>query len=99
MIQSEFTLRDKQFRVNMSSIDMLSLSYCMEFDNVKKTSETFTFILEHIEVQIVDKWVQVKATGRDEYFPVGIEEDLSFLRDIEMHFITNILMPAFQKSN
>lgn len=99
MIQNEFELRGKQFRVNMSSIDMLSLSYCMEFENVKKTSETFTFILEHIEVEIAGRWVAVKATGKDEYFPVGIEEDLSFLRDIEMYFITKVLMPAFQSSN
>lgn len=99
MIQTEFTLKNREFRVNMSSIDMLSLSYCMDFDDVAKTSKMLSFILEHIEVKIGNTWSSVKVKGRDEYFPVDIEKDLDFLKEIAMYFITEVLMPLFQKSN
>lgn len=99
MIQKEFKLRDKNFRVNMSSIDLLSLSYCLDFEDIKKISNVFSFILEHIETEIAGKWVQVKATNQDVYFPVGIENDLSFLKEIETYFMTEVLMNVFHNSN
>lgn len=98
----EFKIKNRPdllFRVgNISPIDLLALQTQINFDDIKQTKETFTFILENVEVKILDNWVHVKLPGKEVYMPEYLEEDLLSLQQINMVFLGDILKPLFQKS-
>ena len=100
--QTEFKIKSRpelEFRVGkISAIDMLALQIQTNFEDMKQTKEVFTFILEHIEVKLLEKWVNVKVQGREIYMPENLEEDLRALQELYTYFLVNILKPLFVKS-
>lgn len=99
----EFKIKNKPnllFRVaNISPIDLLALQTQINFEDINQTKEVFTFILENVEVKILDNWVRVKLPGKEVYMPEYLEEDLLSLQQINMTFLSEILKPLFQKSS
>lgn len=92
--------KTNEFRVKkISPTTLLSLQVTLDFNDIKKTTELMNFILEHIEVNIGGQWVQFKETGRDVYYPVGIEKDLSTLTELVTKFLNDYLKPLFTKSS
>ena len=100
--QKEFKVESSEltFRVGkISPIEILSLRSVLDFDDLKKTTNMFNFIIEHIEVNVAGTWCAVKEEGREIYTPIGIEEDLTVLSDISKWFIKEIVMKSFTQSN
>ena len=96
----EFTIenRSEAFRVSrISPVEMLAILPQIDFDNMGKTETLYTFCLEHVEVLQGDKWVPVKAKGRDVYFPIGIEEDYTSLNKLVHYIVNEVIWPAFTK--
>lgn len=92
--------RNNEFRVKkISPTTLLALQVTLDFNDLSKTQSLMNFILEHIEVNINGQWVQFKEIGRDVYYPVGIEKDLSFLTELVTKFLNDYLKPLFTKSN
>lgn len=96
----EFTinsLKEYTFRVSkISPVTFLALQTQIDFSDLKATETLFNFILEHIEVNINDRWFKVK--DGDTYMPMGIEEQLNCLNEIVMYFLNNVYKPVFTKS-
>lgn len=99
MIQKEFEKEGYKFRVNISSVSLLSLKTTMNFEKPTLTEETYKYMLEHVEVQVKDKWFPVKVKGKEDYFPVGIENKIVLLEDICYFFMREVVMKTFQKSD
>lgn len=98
----EFTIesRSETFRVaKISPIDMLAILPQIDFDNLDKTKTLYKFCLEHLEVLQGDKWVTVKESNSEVYFPIGIDEDYKSLNELATYMIVNVIKPAFTKSN
>lgn len=98
----EFTVEacpDLLFRVGKCSpVELLALNAQADFDKFKPTYELFKYALEHLEVQVDNKWTAVKVKDRDVYMPLGIEENLGGLNALALWFINNVLVEVFQKS-
>lgn len=91
--------KDLEFRVGkISSIEMLSLQTQINFKSMTQTETVFSFILEHVEVNINGAWATVKEKGRDIYVPFDLEEDLMALQEIVVYFLNDVLKPIFKKS-
>lgn len=100
----EFTIEkrpDLQFRTREgTAIEMLAFQTLVDFSNFQKTQDMFSFILEHIEVKVVDSWVSVKdPKAENVYYPVGIEKDLNVLMDLATFYMKNVVEPLFPRSN
>lgn len=80
----------------ISPVKILSLQMVSDFNSLIKTEEMFSFILENTEVQVKDTWFPVKE--KENYMPVGIDNDISALTEIITHFFNDILKPVFTKS-
>lgn len=99
----------KEFKINsctqtfrimrMSMIEVLALQSIMDTDNMDKLVQCYSFILEHIEVNIADRWVPVKEKGKDIYYPVNIQEDAIAQFELIRYVLTEFIKPLFQKSN
>lgn len=103
MEQKEFIISSfpkLKFRAGkISALEILALKTQIDFDDIEKTQETFKFILEHLEVNIGDKWIKVKEKDKDIYYPAELEDDVAGINDLIMHFLTEVIKPLFLKSN
>lgn len=91
---------DNLFRIkNISPITLLALQTSLDLNDLAKTEKFYAFVLEHIEVQLLDTWHVVKEPGREVYYPVDLEKDVNKLMSLITFFINNYLMPIFKKSN
>lgn len=102
MDKNEFTIesRSETFRfAKLNAIDLLAFSSIVDFDNIEKMKAVYTFILEHIEVKIDNKWYVVKETGKNVYMPFDLENDVIALQQLTKIFFNDKLMPVFTKSN
>lgn len=90
---------DLEFRVGkISSVEMLTLQTQINFKSIQQTETVFTFILEHIEVNINGVWTNVKEKGRDIYVPFDLEENLVSLQELVVYFLNDVMKPIFKKS-
>lgn len=100
--QTEFTIKslpEKQFRVgHISSIEMLALNSQIDFTNFKTTQTVYSFVLEHLEVNIGGVWTTVKEKNCDTFFPNDLNDNFGALEELIMCFLLNILKPLFMKS-
>lgn len=100
--QTEFKidrLPNREFRVGKITVpEILAIQTQIDFDDLNKTTQLFSFILERTEVKIEDSWVAVKVRGKDQYFPVNLQDDLIAMREIVMKFISDIIIPLFRTS-
>lgn len=91
--------KDLEFRVGkISAVEMLGLQTQINFNSLTQTETVFTFILEHIEVNIAGVWTPVKEKGRDIYMPLNLEENLIALQELVIYFLNNVMKPLFKKS-
>lgn len=101
--QTEFTIdsmQDKKFRVGkITAIEMLSLNSQIDFTNLKSTQIVYSFILEHIEVNIAGVWTTVKEKNFDTYYPNDLNDNINALEDLVIYFLLHVLKPLFTKSN
>lgn len=92
--------KTNEFRIKkISPTTLLALQVTLDFDDLAKTQNLMNFILENIEVNINGSWVQFKEKGRDVYYPIGIEKDLSFLTELVTKFLNEYLKPLFMRSS
>lgn len=88
-----------EFRIGkISAIEMLTLQTQINFKSLEQTETVFTFILEHIEVNINGVWTNVKEKGRDIYMPLDLENDLASLQELVVYFLNDVMKPIFKKS-
>lgn len=102
MENKEFNIKSlsQTFRVSkISPIELLSLQTQINFEDFKLTSNLFTFILEHLEVRVMDVWVPVKEKNKEEYNPKGIENNIKALNELIMWFLDNIIKDTFINSS
>lgn len=93
----EFVVKDVVYRIKkMNAIEILSLQNQISFNDYKESKKTIETMLEFIEVKIKDKWFSVKE--KDNYLPVGIEDDLKSVQELISKMI-NYIKEVFQKSN
>lgn len=100
--KKEFKVESSEltFRIgDISPVEIISLRAVLDFDDLKKTTNVFNFILEHIEVNVAGVWCKVKEENREIYTPVGIENEFLVLNDISKWFIKEIIMKFFTQSN
>ena len=99
MEQKEFKIEsmpNNEFRIGkLDPTDILALGMTVNFNQFKQTKETMNFALEHVEVKMADKWVQVKQTDRSVYMPMGMEDNYKALQEIIQYFIEEVLSKVF----
>lgn len=99
----EFTIESKKthkFRIaKISPVELLALQMQIDFSNLQLTVTLFSYILEHIEVEISKQWVPVKEKNRDVYMPVDLENDFLSLRELVFYFLNSYMKPLFTNSN
>lgn len=103
-MQKIFTIKSKpdlKFRnKELSPLKVLALQTQIDFSNMGKVEELFSFILENTEVSVNGyDWIPVKEKGREIYYPSGIEKNLNNLNEIVLAFLNEIIKPLFTESN
>lgn len=90
---------DNKFRIKkMNAIELFSLRESFHPDNFDGIYNITNSVLERIEVQCGDKWLNVKEPGKEIYFPVNIENDVQAVKQLFHVFIFDYMNPVFQKS-
>ena len=98
----EFKIKslENDFRIKkMNALEALALRNVIDFDNFETTLKMLNVVVEHVEVKCGDNWLPVKETGRDIFFPVGIEENVLALNEIVNVFLNDYFKPLFRKSD
>ena len=98
----EFKIKslENDFRIKkMNALEALALRNVIDFDNFETTLKMLNVVVEHIEVKCGDNWLPVKETGRDIFFPIGIEENVLALNEIVNVFLNDYFKPLFRKSD
>lgn len=96
-MNTEITIKEFKFRIKkMNVIELMAIRSTMNFDDVDKLQQTYNNMLERIELQVGDKWLQVKQG--DDYYPAGLENDFELTQDL-ITFFLSYLKSVFQKSN
>lgn len=100
MEQKEFTIKsfpNYSFRVGkITPIEYLAINSFIDFKSFDKTEKVFTFVLEHLEVNINGVWTKVK--DGDLYMPLNLANKYNALEELVYYFLHEILMPLFQES-
>lgn len=99
-IEDEPALKKFVFKFEkVSPVKLLGLSMS-SFNDSSETNEKFiSLALESTLVKILDSWQHVKAKGKDEYLPEGIDECGTALMKIVNKFMTDVVEPTFTKSS
>lgn len=98
----EFKIKSlgNDFRIKkMNALEALALRNVIDFDDFETTLKMLNVIVEHIEVKCEDTWLPVKETGRDVFFPVGIEDNMLALNELVNVFLNDYFKPLFRKSD
>lgn len=103
-MQKIFTIKTKpdlKFRnKELSPLKVLALQTQIDFSDMGKVEELFSFILENTEVSVNGyDWVPVKEKDREIYYPSGIEKNLNNLNEIVLTFLNEVIKPLFTESN
>lgn len=94
---NEFTVKDFKFRIKkMNAIELLALKSSISFDNVDELKQTYDSLLERVEVNVKDNWLQVKQN--DNYLPADIETDVELVDGL-ITAILQYIKSVFTKSN
>lgn len=103
MVNQEFridSLPDREFRVGkISPVDLMAITQTIDFDKFEANQTLVRFCLESCEAKVGEKWMPVKAKGRDVYQPMGIESDLVALNEIFLWVMENVIAKAFTRSS
>lgn len=87
-----------EFRVKkMSSIEILSLRSQISFNGFEKAKNTYSTILENMEVKIDEKWIPVKEKDKEIYYPAKLEDDVKML-DSLLEYSLQYFKSVFQES-
>lgn len=90
------SLPNNEFRIpKLDPVEVLAFSMTVNFEKIKQNLETMNFALEHTEVKMADKWVQVKQTDKKVYMPMGIENNFKALREVAEYFMNEVLSKVF----
>ena len=90
---------EQYFRIKpMSAIETLAIRTQISLKDMRSAMKFYTTILEHIEVEICEKWLPVKTEGREIYYPDGIENDVTAVDELMQYFTKEYLEPVFTKS-
>lgn len=98
----EFTVSNRKelFRIGkITPIELLSISAVMDLEKLTQVTEFITFALEHVEVQMGEKWLPLKTKDKEIYMPIGIEEDILSLNEIVAFVLKEVIEKAFTKSS
>ena len=91
---------DQNFRIKqMNAIEALALRSQINTESFEQTIQFFNLILEHLEVEVMGKWMPVKTKGMDVYYPAEIENDVHAIEQLIEHFTNDFLKPVFMSSN
>lgn len=100
MEQKTFTIQKRpnvEFRPKeIMAIEFLTIRSQIDFDDYEKTLKFYSWILEHLEVNIANTWTQVKQ--KDIYYPLDLKDDLESIEQLVHWFWENIFLPVFTKS-
>lgn len=92
-------IKNFEYRIKkMNAIELLAIQTQMDFNSFEDAAKAYDTILEKIEVQMNDKWLQVKDSNSKLYFPVGIEDDVEAVSALIKYFM-DYLKSVFLKSN
>lgn len=93
------TIGEFEYRIKkMNAIELLALQTQVSFDSFENAAKCYETILERIEVKMGERWLQVKETGKNVFYPVDIENDIETITTLIKHFMA-YLKEVFQKSN
>lgn len=91
-------LPDLEFRTKkMSAIDINVISTTLDLNDAVKLAKNYEYVLEHLEVNIMGSWVQVKK--REEYWPNGLEDNVEAVSQLFQWFVENVVFKVFLKSS
>ena len=92
-------IKDNEYRLKkMNAIELLALRSQIDFSNYDTVKNLYNIILEKLEVNANDKWLPVKQTGREIYFPNGIENDFEVINDL-LNYALDYFKEVFIKSS
>lgn len=92
-------IKDNEYRLKkMNAIELLALRSQIDFSNYDTVKNLYNIILEKLEVNANDKWLPVKQTGREVYFPNGIENDFEVINDL-LNYALDYFKEVFIKSS
>lgn len=92
--------RNELFRIkDIAPTTLLALRSTIDFDSLELTDKLYSFILENIEVNIKNSWLNVKGKGMQIYYPSDLATDLTSLDELIQYFLAEYLKPLFTKSN
>lgn len=94
---------DVTFRVGyIPPVELLGLQSQLDFDDFKKVTFVYSYILEHLECSHdaeEPKWFQVKVPGNNTFLPAGLDNNQSAMLHLCMWVIENYILPTFRKSD
>ena len=96
---TEITINNNKYRIKkMNALEVLAFRGRMTLlnDSVEETTKIYEEMLSQIEVNINDKWLQVKQGSN--YYPAGLEDDFETIEQLVL-FMVRYLKEVFQKSN
>ena len=103
MTMQEFTIENlpnQTFRVaKISPVDLMAITTMIDFDKFETNKSLITFCLENTEVKMGNTWQPVKVKGRENYQPMGIENDFISLNQIFVWMMENVIAKTFTKSS
>lgn len=96
---NSITIKEQEYRIKkMNAIELLALRTQISFDTLDTATKLYSTVLERIEVKAGDKWLQVKQTNKDIYFPAGIEDDIETIEAL-LDYALSYFQSVFRKSN
>ena len=101
MTQEVFEIKSypNKFRVKkINALELMALRTQIDFSNIEQNIKTYSYILEHLEVEISRVWSPVKEVGKDVFLPMGLEDNVDAMNELITWFLLNVIKKAFMKS-
>lgn len=91
---------ESEFKIgHLPATELMALQTQLDFNSFEKSNVAFTYMLEHMLVRVGEDWLPVKEKGEEIFYPNGIEENLTALKELTRHFMKEVIVPLFPKSD
>lgn len=96
-MNTTFEINGINYRIKkMNAIELLAIRGTISFDDYEKLAKAYDVLLSKVEVQLKDKWLQVKQG--DDFYPASLENDPITVEKISRQ-VMSYIVSVFQQSD
>lgn len=96
-MEKTFEINGINYRIKkMNAIEILAIRGTISFDDYEKLVKAYDVLLSKVEVQLKDKWLQVKQG--DDFYPASLENDPITVEKIAKQ-VMSYIVSVFQQSD